>query len=240
MHSTMQKFITLFGRLTNAAGTAVIQNVELTSNAICFLFDEIRYELNGIEIDRCKYVGQTSTMKNYIFLTPNQQNVAENAGWLEINTDTTLTLDGYYDVTIPLNMIFGSAEDYKKIIVNAKHELILTRSRTALNAIFHDGHRDVEEFKISLEKVEWMVPYLLPADNHKIKMLEFIEKDPLILISFRSWEIYEYPLVPVSTKVVWQIKTSTQLEKPRYVILGFQTGRKFKLKLRSKPICLIV
>ena len=47
----------IFGRLTNAAGTALRQNVKLTSDAVCFLFDGIRYELNGIEIDRCKYNG---------------------------------------------------------------------------------------------------------------------------------------------------------------------------------------
>ena len=149
----------IFGRLTNAAGTAVTQNVKLTSKAICFLFDEIRYELNGIEIDRCKYVGQTSTMKNYISLTPNQQNVAENTGWLEINTDTTLILDGYFDVTIPLSMIFGFAEDYKKIIENAKHELILTRSRTDLNATVKEMLRNS---KFHLKKLNgWFLIYYL-------------------------------------------------------------------------------
>ena len=43
-------------------------------------------------------------------------------------------------------------------------------------------------------------------------------------MSFRSWELYEYPQLPVASKHVWNVKTSNQLEKPRYVILGFQTG----------------
>lgn len=33
-------------------------------------------------------------------------------------------------------------------------------------------------------------------------------------------------MLPTTTKHVWPIKTSNQLEKPRYVILGFQTARK--------------
>ncbi|XP_053598629.1 uncharacterized protein LOC128668850 [Microplitis demolitor] len=56
--------------------------------------------------------------------------------------------------------------------------------------------------------------------------LNFIANDPAISISFRTWQLYEYPLLPRTTKHVWPIKTSTQLEKPRYVILGFQTARK--------------
>uniref|UniRef100_A0ABD2WGN1 Double jelly roll-like domain-containing protein n=1 Tax=Trichogramma kaykai TaxID=54128 RepID=A0ABD2WGN1_9HYME len=45
-------------------------------------------------------------------------------------------------------------------------------------------------------------------------------------MSFRSWELYEYPMLPISTGHVWTVKTSNQLEKPRFVILGFQTNRK--------------
>ena len=127
-------------------------------------------------------------MKSYISLTPNQLNSAENSGWLDIDMNARITnQNGYFDVNIPLSMILGFAEDYRKIIDNAKHELILTRSRTDLNAIIQPADRDAEEFRILLQKVEWMVPYLLPADRHKIQLLRYIQKDPLIAISFRSW-----------------------------------------------------
>ncbi|XP_068989273.1 uncharacterized protein [Neodiprion pinetum] len=45
-------------------------------------------------------------------------------------------------------------------------------------------------------------------------------------MSFRSWETYVYPILPLTTRHVWAVKTSTQLEKPRYVVLGFQTARR--------------
>lgn len=51
-------------------------------------------------------------------------------------------------------------------------------------------------------------------------------KDRLIPISFRAWELYEYPLLPATSKHVWIMKTSTQLEKPRYIFVGFHTARK--------------
>ncbi|XP_051174288.1 uncharacterized protein LOC127289995 [Leptopilina boulardi] len=165
----------IFGKLTKNDGIAVTENVHLSSNAICFLFDEIRYELNGIEIDRCKYVGHTTIMKNLVSLTPPQLNLSENAGFSKISADSRITLEnGYFDVTIPLGMIFGFAEDYKKILMNAKHELILTRARNDTNAIIQTGQGADEEFKIFINKLEWMVPYVLPADNTSVDVrLEF-------------------------------------------------------------------
>ncbi|XP_043468383.1 uncharacterized protein LOC122502416 [Leptopilina heterotoma] len=95
--------------------------------------------------------------------------------------DAILVLEnGYFHFTILLSMIFGFAKDYKKIVMNAKHELILTRARSDKNAIFQTGQGGDEEFKIFINKIEWMVPYVLPADNNKIKLLKFIEKDPLV------------------------------------------------------------
>lgn len=40
---------------------------------------------------------------------------------------------------------------------------------------------------------------------------------------FRSWELYEFPRLPLASKHIWNVKTSNHVEKPRYVILGFQT-----------------
>ncbi|XP_077280434.1 uncharacterized protein LOC143907491 [Temnothorax americanus] len=47
-----------------------------------------------------------------------------------------------------------------------------------------------------------------------------------ISVSFRSWDLYEYPMLQSTTKHSWAVKTATQLEKPRYVIFALQTGRK--------------
>ncbi|XP_051164909.1 uncharacterized protein LOC127283850 [Leptopilina boulardi] len=212
------------GRLVKSDDT-VVTNTKLISNAICYLFNEIRYELNGVEIDRCKNVGLTTTMKTYISQTPNQIIYSENTGYLNFDDDSRITDNaGYFDVNIPLSMILGFAEDYRKIVVNAKHELILTRSRTDLNAVVNITGVERERFKIILFNVEWMIPYLFVGDRRRIELLKFIEKDPLI--NMRSWEMYEYPLIPATQKHCWTVKTSTQVEKPRYVILGFQTNRK--------------
>ncbi|XP_043284967.1 uncharacterized protein [Venturia canescens] len=215
----------VYGRLTKADGQSVATTTTLVNNAICHLFEEIRYELNAVEIDRCKNVGLTTLMKNYISQNPSQKSVMENAGWPGDEEASITDAAGYFDISIPLSMLLGFAEDYRRIIVNAKHELILTRTNTDTNAIIQTADAS-EQFKITLSKIEWMIPYVRVADQWKIQLLNFIAKDSYIPLSFRAWELYEYPLLPTTTKHVWVVKTSTQVEKPRYVVLGFQTARK--------------
>lgn len=111
----------------------------------------------------------------------------------------------------------------------AKHELILTRANTDTNAIIQTAAvagAAAEDFKISLLKLEWLIPYIKIADQRKIQLLKYMSKDVAIPVSYRTWELYEYPLLPTTSKHIWTVKTSTQLEKPRYIVVGFQTARK--------------
>ena len=45
------------------------QPPRLSNNCVAFMFNEIRYELDGVEIDRSRNVGITSTIKNFVSLT---------------------------------------------------------------------------------------------------------------------------------------------------------------------------
>lgn len=219
----------IYGKFTKVNGAAVAATTRLVRMAIAHMFEEIRYELNSVEIDRCKNVGLTSLMKGYISFNPTQKAVLENAGWLWDDDSRLTDANGYFDICIPLNILLGFAEDYRKIIINAKHDLILTRSNTDINSILQNPPAEgavAENVKITLQKLEWVVPYIRVSDKQKIQLLNYIAKDPAIQMSFRTWEMYDYPLLPATTKHIWAVKTSTQLEKPRYVIIGFQTARK--------------
>ncbi len=72
------------------------------------------------------------------------------------------------------------------------------------------------------------MPYVFLSNENKIRMLNHIQKGRPLVMSFRSWELFEYPALPSTSKHVWTVKTSNQLEKPRFVILGFQTNRKIQ------------
>uniref|UniRef100_A0ABD2WGN9 Double jelly roll-like domain-containing protein n=1 Tax=Trichogramma kaykai TaxID=54128 RepID=A0ABD2WGN9_9HYME len=196
------------------------------------MFEEIRYEINAVEIDRCKNIGLTSMMKGSASIDAARAHKLENAGWSPVSENPVIADDdagGNFDVYLPLNMILGFAEDYKKVIVNVKHELILTRARSDLNAIIQEAPaagQAAEAFKITISKIEWCMPYVHLSDQYKIQQLKYIESNPAIKIPYRSWCMYEYPALPPSRQHVWSVKTSSQMEKPRFVILGFQTNRK--------------
>jgi len=66
------------------------------------MFDEIRYELNGVEIDRNRNVGITS-MKNYVSLTYNKALIMRNARWDIISTIP----EGYFNFCVPLNTLLS-------------------------------------------------------------------------------------------------------------------------------------
>ena len=65
MPSTKQKFLHIQKKLVKDDGTPVT-NTRFIINAICHIFEEARYELNAVEIDKNKNVGLTSLIKNYM------------------------------------------------------------------------------------------------------------------------------------------------------------------------------
>lgn len=179
-----------------------------------FIFEDIRYEINGFEIDRCKNVGITSCMKGYASYSPNQHDL-DPSGWGIGAVQTSK-----FTFSLPLKMFMGFFEDYKKIIMNVKQELIIVRKRNDVDC-FHGN----DNIKIVIDKIQWKVPHVNVSDHAKLSLLQNIEQKRSIPLAFRSWELYEYPALPQTDKHIWAVKTSSHLNKPRYVIVGFQTNR---------------
>lgn len=217
-------FIYIEGRASvfskDDSGKIIKKNVQFTNNSILFLFQDIRYEMNGIEIDRVKNVGITSTMKFYVSMNEGESKYAALWDW---NINEKFSNDGVFSALIPLNKILGFAADYEKIIMNCKHELVLTRSNTNVNSVLMTNKDCID---VHIDKIQWRMPHIKVSDHVRISLLKCLEKDKTLQIAFRNWDLYEYPLLPKTTKHTWAVKTSSQLEKPRYVIIGLQTNRK--------------
>lgn len=211
-----ESYIYLECTVTKDATTADAANAKFINNFPAFLFDEIRYELNNFEIDKSKYPGITSIMKGYPSFSSQDLTHLRISGW-NINSDEE-AIDGHYNFCIPLKTIFGFAEDYKKILMNCKHELILTRSRTNKNIFV--GNSEAIDFKIV--KIQWRMPHVQVSDSSKLHLLKYIEKKLPIQLNYRSWELYEYPVLPSTDRHIWAVKTSSQMNKPRFLIIGFQ------------------
>lgn len=217
-------YLYLEGKFTKKDGGEIAASY-LTRNSLAFLFQEIRYELNGVEIDRTRNVGITSTLKTYISASSSDLNSLEKAGWFTIPpTDRDYSEYRKFSACIPLSMLCGFFEDNRRIIMNAKQELILVRSSTDKNSYMKGGAEDDNE--IIINKLIWKVPHIDVTDEVRLKLFKVLNSGSYLPLTFRSWELFEYPLLPTTSKHSWNIKTSVQLETPRFVILAFQTKRR--------------
>lgn len=211
----------------DAAGKITAKNVNFINNPILFLFQNIRYELNGVEIDHIKNAGITTTMKSYISMNDGESKNAALWGW---NVNGTKLNNEHFTAIIPLNKILGFAEDYNKILINCRHELVLHRSNSVSNSVILEKG---DKVKITITKIQWRVPHIRVSDRERVVLLKHLEKDRSIQLAFRNWDLYEYPLLPKTTKHSWSIKTASQMEKPRFVVLGLQTNRKLNITKSS-------
>lgn len=122
------------------------------------MFDEIRYELNGVEIDRDRNVGVTSTIKNYVSLTSRVSDVLQNAGWGK----PLVSARGSFGLCVPLRMLLGFCADYKRTVMNARHELILIRARNDNKCIM--AQADSKNPRVVLSRVQWRMPHVALKD----------------------------------------------------------------------------
>lgn len=218
-----ESYLHVTGKVTKSDGITADQSVEMTNNAIAYLINEIRYEIGGVIVDRTKNVGITSTIHNYLSLTPDQETRLMNACWFGIERRV---VGDSFSVCVPLKTLMGFFEDYRRVIVNQKQELILLLSSSVKNSLFKTGaDASFSDFKLKLDKIYWRVPYVRCSDTVKLSLLKVIDQDQVLEMPFRSWELHEFPELPTTTRQSWTVKTSSQLEKPRYVILALQTGR---------------
>ncbi len=223
----------------------------LDFNAIASLFSEIRYEMYGIEVDRTNLLGIASTMK--ALLSMNTNNAHEylvsgfdptlNSNWIEsFSEKITDTSDPnkeklIFKIDVPLKYLLGFAENYRKLVVYGRQELILKREANDKNSIIQKTGNAWNAVNaanlppsITINFIRWKVPYIKLADAAKSTFLSVLKKKQIVTIPFRQWILFEYPTLPSPTKHVnWTVKMTSNVERPISIVLAFQTDRKGKL-----------
>lgn len=208
---------------------ADVGEIKFVENFASFLFSDARYELNGVEIDRVRSVGRASTMKLMTAARRSQLDGYSKFCKAFENTSPRGALPKIYDVVLPLSVWFGFCDDYQKIILNCKHELILNRSRQSLDCTTEGGDAALAAVvKIDIQKIEWKMPHITLSDRVKLNMLNYLSKNRKITIQHRSMDMTEYPQLPQTGNHMWSVKTVSHVNRPRFVIVGLQTGRKGK------------
>lgn len=221
-----ESFIYVEGFIKDVKNNKLVQtasNFKLKNNFVAYLFDEIRYELNGIEIDHTRHLGTCTTIKNLISLSTTDSNAMENAAWNKL--DDIDVINGYFNFYVPLKMLLGFAEDYNKIILNGKHELILLRNKNDSDLVYSTV--TTEETQLTISNISWRIPHVQLSDYSKLNMIKIINSGAAIPIAFRSWDCHMNPQLNSGTNHIWNVKLAANRERPRYVIIGFQHDNKF-------------
>ncbi|XP_060855542.1 uncharacterized protein LOC132933246 [Metopolophium dirhodum] len=168
----------------------------------------MKYEINGTQIQKLVNPGITTTLKGYCSYNKTNISSHQNAVW---------------------------DSDFK-------NQLILNRASIDLNVIKQYKNNEVvdapklKDVKINITKILWRMPIVKVSDREKIRLLKVVNNQKPLTCAFRmvrSGELCEYPFLPQNTSHSWKVKTSNKLEKPRYVIIGFQTDRKNSSNFQS-------
>lgn len=69
-----------FESIVTKPGEEATHSLQFANSFISFLFDEIRYEINGFEVDRCKNVGITTLLT--VKVKPNVYKAHRGNGWI--------------------------------------------------------------------------------------------------------------------------------------------------------------
>jgi hypothetical protein len=220
-----ESYLSIEGTLTNN-GTAS-NNMKFTNNPIAYLFKEIRYDLNDVTIDLVRDVGTTSTLKGYVSFSETETKKLQNSGWFP-KTDTQkekilINSNGAFNVCVPLKILMGFFEDYKKIILNAKQQLTLIRSNEDNNCV--QNTTAGEKVLVQLTKLSWRMPHITLNIPTELQIAKIINKNTEIPIRFRRWELIEYPELTKSNRHNWQVRSSQMAESAKHVILAFQSSK---------------
>ena len=219
--------------------------ITLTNNGIMHFFKRIRYDLSGQEIENLVHPGQATTMLGLLKYPDDfSKSKGLNQLWYkDTNTNADINNVGFnvrrhyifdsdpvgkFSFRIPLKHIFGFCEDYDKIVYGLKHNLTLTRNNDN-DAIYRNANDTagtaMVDGRVVLSKISWFMPHVIPADQYKMELYKIIEKKEKIPVGYRMLQCDSALITQNSTDFSWRLSVKSSPEVPRYIIVGFQTGK---------------
>ena len=127
---------------------------------------------------------------------------------------------GCFQFHIPLTHIFGFAE-YKKVIYGMKHTLTLTRGSDT-QALYRNNA--AADGKVDITDISWFMPQIEMTPEYLTGMRSLIEKKVTFPLDFRV-RTSEQTILTQTRNYTWKLSVTGGVEKPRWIIIGFQTNR---------------
>ena len=127
---------------------------------------------------------------------------------------------GCFEFHVPLTHIFGFAE-YKKVIYGLKHTLTLTRGSDN-QALYRNA--GAVDGRIDIASISWYMPQIQMTPEYLTGMRNMIEQKVTIPLGFRA-RTSEQTTLAQTFNPTWRLSVTGGVEKPRWIIIGFQTNR---------------
>ena len=128
---------------------------------------------------------------------------------------------GIFSFRVPLKHRFRFCEDYDKVVYGLKHSLTLTRNNDVYEIFRANG---VDPGKITLNKISWFMPHVIPADKDKMELYKIIERKEKNLVGYRMIQCDSNSVDP-TTSFSRRPSFNSSPEVPRFIIVGFQTDK---------------
>ena len=156
-------------------------------------------------------------------------------GWFpDINTNAAAgfyTRNGYlirlpnpkgrFQGATPMKHIFAFIDDYSKVTYGMRDTLQLIR-KDDNDGLFRTTAAGAGNEVLS--KPAWSIPIVQPSDVRKVNIYKSIAANNVISVPFRIRQCERFSL-PQARSTVWRLGVSSGPEKPRWVLIGLQTGK---------------
>ena len=197
-----------------------------------YLFKNIKYQLSGQDIETVMYPCQATTM---LGLLKYPDEFSKSQGLNQMYKDTKPNADlvdntgfivrqryviqnpnpkGTFSFRVPLKHIY-------KILYGMKQTLTLMINDDD-DAIFRVNA--AANGKITLDKISWYMPHVIPADKDKMELYKIIKKKETLPVGYRMIQC-DAASVPQTTSFTWRLAVKSSPEVPLFMKVGFQTNK---------------
>ena len=236
-------YLLVEGTLTKTAGGRYAAGDEITmvKEGIMYLFSSVRYLINEKEVEQIYNPGQVQNMLSYLLEDnaydatsalghcggkDNHLTAAEADNTTGYTRRKTFILTsnpiGTFSFYIPLRRLFGFYREYNRLIFGTNQRLVLTKKNTTSDSIFRAGAAGAGV--ISLTKVSWFMPQIDGNEETNLMLLKYKTDKKAIDIAFREISSTDIA-VQQDNSFTWKLASRASPEVPRYLLLGFQTGK---------------
>ena len=203
------------------------------------LFSNVKYELAGREIESVNNPGIAGVLMG---IGKFPYDYANSAGmiqyWSPQTSDAVLDERGFarrkeyiiykavprgsFSFAVELENLFGFCEDYDKVVYGMRHKLTLVRKNNddAIQRIAVAGAGKVE-----LTNVALVMPRVHPSDMKKFSLYKSIEAKVVLDAAWRMRQCSSTEIPPQSQTFDWRLGVRTPPEKPRHLLIAFQSNR---------------